>query len=144
MPVVTFYLICDWHRMLSVSTAGTAAPPRDRARACLRDRSGRLRISAGPARRLLFSRPLLRDRTDAGGTNFGLLIGFAAGLLTFVPYIGSLTGLLVGTSVAIVQFWPDWKWIVAVVAIFLVGQFVEGNIVAPKLSASASGCTRYG
>lgn len=50
-----------------------------------------------------------------------------------MPYIGSLTGLLVGTSVAIVQFWPDWKWIVAVVAIFLVGQFVEGNIIAPKL-----------
>jgi predicted PurR-regulated permease PerM len=66
------------------------------------------------------------------GLNFGLLIGLAAGLLTFVPYIGSLTGLLVATSVAIAQFWPDWKWIVTVVAIFLVGQFVEGNIISPK------------
>ena len=66
------------------------------------------------------------------GLKFGLLIGLTAGLMTFVPYIGSLTGLLIGASVAIAQFWPDWKWIVAVVAIFLVGQFVEGNIVAPK------------
>ena len=50
-----------------------------------------------------------------------------------MPYIGSLTGLMIGTSVAIAQFWPDWKWIVGVVAIFLFGQFVEGNIIAPKL-----------
>ena len=67
------------------------------------------------------------------GLNFGLLIGLIAGLLTFVPYIGSLTGLLIASAVAIAQFWPDWKWIVAVVTIFLVGQFVEGNIIAPKL-----------
>ena len=37
------------------------------------------------------------------------------------------------TSVAVAQFWPDWIWIVAVVAIFLVGQFVEGNVISPKL-----------
>ena len=67
------------------------------------------------------------------GLHFALLIGVISGLITFVPYIGSLTGLMIGTSVAIAQFWPDWKWIVGVVAIFLVGQFVEGNIIAPKL-----------
>ena len=33
---------------------------------------------------------------------------------------------------AIAQFWPDWKWVVTVIAIFFVGQFVEGNIIAPK------------
>jgi predicted PurR-regulated permease PerM len=65
--------------------------------------------------------------------DFSVLIGLAAGLLTFVPYVGSLTGLLVGTSVAIAQFWPDWKWVVTVIVIFLVGQFVEGNIISPKL-----------
>ena len=66
------------------------------------------------------------------GLNFGLLIGLIAGLITFVPYIGSLTGLMIAASVAIAQFWPDWKRIVVVVAIFLVGQFVEGNIISPK------------
>src|SRR4029077_19262474 len=44
----------------------------------------------------------------------------------------SLTGLLVATNVSIAQFWPDWKWVVTVIAIFLVGQFVEGNIIVPK------------
>jgi len=66
------------------------------------------------------------------GLHFAVLIGLVAGLLTFVPYIGSMTGLLIATSVALAQFWPDWKRIVAVVAIFLVGQFVEGNILSPK------------
>jgi predicted PurR-regulated permease PerM len=67
------------------------------------------------------------------GLDFALLIGLIAGLITFVPYIGSMTGLMIAASVAIAQFWPDWKRIVVVVVIFLVGQFVEGNIVSPKL-----------
>ena len=67
------------------------------------------------------------------GLEFALLIGIAAGIITFVPYIGSMTGLLIATGVALAQFWPDWKRIVVVAAIFLAGQFVEGNIISPKL-----------
>jgi predicted PurR-regulated permease PerM len=66
------------------------------------------------------------------GLDFGLLIGLLAGVITFVPYIGSMTGLMVAASVALAQFWPDWRRIALVVAIFLVGQFIEGNIVSPK------------
>ena len=66
------------------------------------------------------------------GLNFGLLIGLIAGVLTFVPYIGSMTGLVIAASVAIAQFWPQWNWIAIVVGIFLFGQFVEGNILAPQ------------
>src|SRR5260370_26549747 len=66
------------------------------------------------------------------GLDFGLLIGLVAGVITFVAYIGSMTGLMLAASVAIAQFWPDWKRITLVVAIFLVGQFIEGNIVSPK------------
>jgi predicted PurR-regulated permease PerM len=67
------------------------------------------------------------------GLNFGFLIGLIAGVLSFIPYVGSLTGLLLGTSVAVVQFVPDHLSILMVVAIFLVGQFVEGYVLAPKL-----------
>jgi predicted PurR-regulated permease PerM len=67
------------------------------------------------------------------GLEFGLLIWLAAGVLTFMPYVGSLAGLLIGTSVAIGQFWPRWQLIAAVVGIFLFGEFVEGNVLAPKL-----------
>jgi predicted PurR-regulated permease PerM len=67
------------------------------------------------------------------GLNFGLLIGFAAGLLNFVPYLGSTTGLLIAAGVALAQFWPEWPWILLVIGIFLGGQFVEGYFLQPKL-----------
>ena len=66
------------------------------------------------------------------GLNFGLLIGLISGLITFIPYVGSMTGLVLSVGVAIAQFWPDWTWVLVVLGIFLVGQFVEGNILAPK------------
>ena len=67
------------------------------------------------------------------GLNFGLLIGLVAGIISFVPYAGATLGLLVSTGVAIVQFWPDPVPIAVAFGIFVVGQFVEGNILQPRL-----------
>jgi len=134
MPVVTFYLITDWHRMLSILDSWV--PPRDRstvhelAGEIDKAVSGFLRGQLGVC---LFLGAYYAVALSLVCLDFSVLIGLAAGLLTFVPYVGSLTGLLVGTSVAIAQFWPDWKWVVTVIVIFLVGQFVEGNIISPKL-----------
>jgi predicted PurR-regulated permease PerM len=133
MPVVTFYLICDWHGMLDILDSWVPPHRRDTVREIAREidlaMSGFLRGQLGVC---FFIGLYYAIALTLVGLNFGLLIGVLAGLVTFVPYIGSLSGLLVGTGVAIAQFWPDWKWIVAVIAIFLVGQFVEGNIVSPK------------
>jgi predicted PurR-regulated permease PerM len=62
-----------------------------------------------------------------------LVIGFAAGLMSFIPYLGSLSGLVISTCVAIAQFWPDWTWILLVPAIFFVGQFMADYVLAPYL-----------
>jgi predicted PurR-regulated permease PerM len=67
------------------------------------------------------------------GLNFGLLIGLVAGIITFVPYVGSMTGLVLATGVAVAQFWPAWTPILTVVCIFFFGQFIEGYILTPKL-----------
>ena len=48
------------------------------------------------------------------GLNYGLLIGLAAGILNFIPYLGSFSGFILATGVALVQFWGDW-WMVALV-----------------------------
>jgi predicted PurR-regulated permease PerM len=134
MPVVTFYLICDWHAMMGVLDSWIPLRHRQTVRALAREIdlaiSGFLRGQLGVCFLLGLYYAIALSLV---GLNFGLLIGSLSGLVTFVPYVGSLSGLLIGTSVAIAQFWPDWKWILAVVAIFLVGQFVEGNIIAPKL-----------
>jgi predicted PurR-regulated permease PerM len=73
------------------------------------------------------------------GLNFGLLIGLFAGLISFIPYVGSLTGLALSLGVAFVQFWPEWQWVLAVAGIFLVGQFIEGNILQPRLVGNSVG-----
>ena len=68
------------------------------------------------------------------GLNFGLAIGLIGGLLSFVPYVGFLIGFALSMTVALVQFWPDqWVFILVVFGIYLVGQFLEGNILYPKL-----------
>ncbi len=73
------------------------------------------------------------------GLNFGLLIGLFAGVISFIPYVGSTVGLVLALVVAIVQFWPDFFMIGAVIAVFVVGQFFEGNILQPRLVGSSVG-----
>jgi predicted PurR-regulated permease PerM len=60
-------------------------------------------------------------------------------MISFIPYVGSLVGLVLAVGVALVQFWPDYIWIAAVLAVFFSGQFLEGNILQPKLVGSSVG-----
>ena len=66
------------------------------------------------------------------GLDFGLIIGFITGLISFVPYFGMLIGFAVGLGVAIAQF-SDWQPIAMVAGVFVIGQFLEGNFITPKL-----------
>src|SRR5690606_18343600 len=55
-------------------------------------------------------------------------------LLSFVPYVGFLIGFVLSMGVALVQFWPDqWLFVLIVLGIYMVGQFLEANILYPKL-----------
>ncbi len=50
-----------------------------------------------------------------------------------------MTGLVLSLGVAIAQFWPNYGSILIVLGIFLVGQFVEGNVLSPKLVGESVG-----
>jgi len=134
MPVVTFYLICDWHKMIAILDGWVPPQHRETVHRLVREIdaaiSGFLRGQAGVC---LIVGIYYAVALSLIGLDFGLLIGLTAGVLTFMPYVGSMTGLLIGASVAVGQFWPQWPPIVGVIAIFLVGQFVEGNVLGPKL-----------
>jgi predicted PurR-regulated permease PerM len=67
------------------------------------------------------------------GLRHGPLIGFAAGLMSFIPYLGSFLGLTVSTCIAIAQFWPDWRLIALVPLVFFVGQSLADYVLAPYL-----------
>ena len=65
------------------------------------------------------------------GLKHAVLIGLAAGVMNFVPYLGSLTGLVIATCVAVAQFWPAGAWILLVPAVFLIGQSLADYVLAP-------------
>ena len=67
------------------------------------------------------------------------MIGISAGALSFIPYVGSLTTLVLSSVVAIVQGWPDWRLLAISLIIILVGQFLEGNILSPKFVGESAG-----
>lgn len=73
------------------------------------------------------------------GLNFGLAVGFIAGLVTFIPYLGALIGGALAIGLALFQFWGDWISIGLVALIFVVGQVVEGNLLTPKLVGDSVG-----
>ena len=73
------------------------------------------------------------------GLDFGLVVGFIAGALTFIPYLGALIGGALAVGLALFQFWGEWWMIVIVAVIFQVGQFVEGNFLTPNLVGSSVG-----
>ena len=66
------------------------------------------------------------------GLKLGVLVGFIAGLISFIPYVGSISGFLIAMVLVVTQYGTLPK-ILAVVAVFLVGQFLEGNFLTPKL-----------
>lgn len=67
------------------------------------------------------------------GLNYGLLIGLAAGLISFVPYLGSTSGFLISGGVAVAQYWPDYKMVALVCGVFVFGQLMEGNVLTPNI-----------
>ena len=133
-PVVAFYLLLDWDRMISRIDSWL---PRDNAETIRAIALEVDDVMSGFVRGQLTVLFLLGTMYVIGltlvGLNFGLLIGVGAGLISFIPYLGPLVGLLVGGTVAIVQFGSDWVWIAAVLGVFAVGQFVEGNILSPMI-----------
>ena len=139
-PVVAFYLLLDWDRMIDKIDSWTPRQHVDTVRRLAREID---RAVAGFIRGQGSLCLILGSYYAIGlsliGLNFGLLIGLFAGLISFIPYVGSTIGLVLAVGVALVQFWPDWGWIVATVAVFLTGQFIEGNILQPKLVGASVG-----
>ena len=73
------------------------------------------------------------------GLQFGLVVGFVAGALTFIPYLGALIGGALAIGLALFQFWGDWVSIGLVAGVFGLGQVIEGNVLTPKLVGSSVG-----
>ncbi|MBW6416693.1 AI-2E family transporter [Celeribacter sp. PS-C1] len=140
VPVITFYLLMDWDRMVAKIDG---LLPRDHAPVIRRLASDIDNTLASFIRGQGTVCLILGTFYAAGlmlvGLKFGLVAGAVAGALTFIPYVGAIVGGLLSIGLALFQFWGEWQWIAAVVGIFAVGQFVEGNILTPNLVGSSIG-----
>jgi predicted PurR-regulated permease PerM len=127
-PIVAFYLLYDWDRM--IAAIDNWVPPATGDRAVDDTIGGFVR---GQSALCLVLAVYYAAALWLTGLNHGMVIGFVAGLISFIPYVGSLSGLLISTCVAIAQYWPTWTPILLVLAIFFVGQSMADYVLAPYL-----------
>jgi len=140
VPVVAFYLLLDWDHMVARLDE---LLPRDHAPAirALGYQIDRTLASfiRGQGTVMLILGIYYAVALMLAGLQFGLVVGALAGLLTFIPYVGAIVGGGLAIGLALFQFWGTWWMIVLVAAIFFAGQFLEGNVLTPKLVGNSVG-----
>jgi predicted PurR-regulated permease PerM len=139
-PVVVFYMLLDWDRM--IATIDGLIPPRHRETVQALAHEINIALAGflrGQALVCLFLGAWYGMGLSLVGLNFGLLIGITGGLLSFIPYAGSLTTLILCSTIAIVQDWPQLQLLAMSLGVVLIGQFLEGNILSPKLVGDSVG-----
>jgi len=139
-PIIAFYLLIDWPRMTRTLDSWLPRRHDDTVRRLWREMdhsiAGFLR---GQTIVVLMLAAFYAVALSLIGLNYALVIGIGAGLLSFVPLVGAVTGFMVSGAVATFQFWPDW-WIIALtLGVFVFGQIVEGYVIAPKIVGEATG-----
>lgn len=139
-PVVAFYLLLDWESMVRGLDNLLPRDHRVEIRGVLaeidRSMAGVIR---GQGSVILVDCIFYATALSMLGLSFGLAIGLITGLLAIIPFVGFITGFVLSIGIAIVQFWPNWPMVVAVFAVYMIGQFLEGNVLYPKLVGSSIG-----
>lgn len=132
-PVVSFYLLRDWSgimaRMESWLPRRSAGTLRQLARDMDRVLSAWLR---GQLLCCLVLGIFYASGLSLIGLELGLMIGLISGFLSFIPYVGSLTGFALAVLLAVGQ-WGDWNGVLLVLMVFTVGQVLEAYIIYPRL-----------
>jgi predicted PurR-regulated permease PerM len=133
IPVITFYLLLDWDQLLARALA--LAPPRRQAQLAQLARESdevlgsflRGQMSVMIALAFVYSAGL-----SLVGLDLALPIGVFAGLVSFVPYLGFVSGLLSAAVAAYLQFHDAWT-LAGVAAVFVTGQLLESLLLTPRL-----------
>jgi predicted PurR-regulated permease PerM len=131
-PIVACYLIYDWNKMIAVIDNWVPPAKRNTVRVLAGEIDATIGgFVIGQGALCLILALFYAAALSLIGLKHGILIGVTAGLLSFVPYLGSLTGLVISTCVSIAQFWPNWSVIWIVPAIFFVGQSLSDYVLSP-------------
>ncbi len=132
-PVVAFYMLRDWNKFINKVNS---LLPRN-SKASIRKQAKEIdQTLAGFIRGQLSVCVILGTYYSVGlyfvGLELGVLVGFIAGIISFIPYVGSIVGFLISIGIAFAQF-DSVMPILQVVIVFAIGQFIEDNFLTPKL-----------
>ena len=133
IPVVWFYLLRDWDRL--VAWIDRMLPRSIQPTVAHLARESDAVLGAFVRGQLLVMLVLAIYYGVAltlVGISVGPLIGMVAGLLSFVPYLGFITGFVAAIIASLVQH-GDWMHLLMVVGVFVVGQLLEGYVLVPRL-----------
>lgn len=132
-PLVAFYLLRDWDRIVARFDHLLPRRSADTMRQQLAVIDSTIAAFVrGQASVCLVLGVFYATGLTLAGLDFGLLVGLGTGLLAFIPYVGATIGLVTGVGIALAQF-SDWLPIAIVAAIFITGQTAESYILTPKL-----------
>jgi len=139
-PVVAFYMLLDWDRMVERVDALLPRDHQPTIRRLARDINAVLEgFVRGQVIVCLVLGVIYAVGLTVVGLRFGLIVGILAGIISFIPYLGTILGFIIGVALALFQFWPDYVQIGMVVGVFAIGQFIEGNFLSPKLVGNRVG-----
>jgi predicted PurR-regulated permease PerM len=131
-PVVGFYLLRDWPRVIAMVDSWLPHRYVDVIRAQAREIDRILSAWVrGQALCCLILALYYASALTVAGLDLGLIVGMAAGLLSFIPYVGSITGGVTAVGLALAQF-PHWRGVIVVGAVLVVGQILEGYVIYPR------------
>lgn len=72
------------------------------------------------------------------GLQMGVAVGFMAGIISFIPYVGSITGFITAIIIAFIQY-DTFGPIIQVCGVFLFGQLLESYYLTPTLVGDSVG-----
>jgi predicted PurR-regulated permease PerM len=133
IPVVTFYLLRDWHGVLAHLAGWIPAPLREKSEAIAREVDAVLsEFVRGEIMVIVVMCVFYSLALWLTGLHYALAVGLLAGMLVFVPYMGVLVGVLLGTLAGWAQF-GELARLIPVWAVFGLGQLLEGMAITPWL-----------
>jgi predicted PurR-regulated permease PerM len=139
-PVVAFYLLYDWERLVAYIDDLLPRDQADEIRGIAEEIGAMIAAFVrGQGLMCLVLALFYGVGLALAGINFGFLVGFAAGIVSFIPYLGTAVGLLGSTGLALAQYWPEWFHAAVAVLIFIAGQIINDYVLAPRLLGTRVG-----
>lgn len=133
VPVVLFYLLRDWDTLLSQINEWIPPAWQNQVHPLMKETDRVLaEFLRGEVAVIILMSSFFVSGLWLVGLEFAMAIGLLAGILVFVPYLGAIVGLALATFAAVMQF-QDWTGVIAVWAVFGIGQLLESMLITPWL-----------